>query len=380
MRKQPSKASDGEMTMKKSRNSASSRIPSDLDAITELSVAGYKSIKPEQKIEIRPLTILAGANSSGKSSMLQPVLLLKQTLEAPYDPGTLLLYGPNIKFTSVDQLLARIGKGESSDILEIGVKASRNRFLKLTLRKQHRQGFSIDQMQSPALLGDPGVWPGMSERELQELKLIQDMDSADDVAALRQENHKWQLQQRRCFLELALVIQTPDRVIASLTQPLTMGLDTLIAEVIHVPGVRGNPERAYPVAAVGGKYPGTFEKYTASVIAEWSKAKDEASLRGLDSDLVRLGLTGGVWPHSLNDTQIELQVSRLPHLPPRKPEDRVNIADVGFGVSQTLPVLVALRVAKPGQLVYLEQPETHLHPRAQTALADIVASAAERGV
>jgi predicted ATPase len=58
----------------------------------------------------------------------------------------------------------------------------------------------------------------------------------------------------------------------------------------------------------------------------------------------------------------------------------VSIADVGFGVSQTLPVLVALLVAKPGQLVYLEQPEIHLHPRAQFAMAQIVAGAAARGV
>ncbi|HBL12779.1 MAG TPA: hypothetical protein DD379_15530, partial [Cyanobacteria bacterium UBA11162] len=42
--------------------------------------------------------------------------------------------------------------------------------------------------------------------------------------------------------------------------------------------------------------------------------------------------------------------------------------------------LVALLVAEPGQLVYLEQPELHLHPRAQAALADILADAANRGV
>lgn len=58
----------------------------------------------------------------------------------------------------------------------------------------------------------------------------------------------------------------------------------------------------------------------------------------------------------------------------------VSIADVGFGVSQTLPLLVALFAAEPGQLVFIEQPEIHLHPRAQTALAQVLAAAAQCGV
>ena len=57
---------------------------------SQVTVAGYKSIYKEQSIEIKPLTILAGANSSGKSSIMQPLLLLKQTLEAGYDPGSLV--------------------------------------------------------------------------------------------------------------------------------------------------------------------------------------------------------------------------------------------------------------------------------------------------
>src|SRR5262249_40444485 len=89
-------------------------------AIAEIQVAGFKSIRDEQRIEIRPLTILAGANSSGKSSMMQPLLLLKQTLEVPYDPGPLQLNGPNVKFTSADQLLSRIGRGHSSDRFHVG--------------------------------------------------------------------------------------------------------------------------------------------------------------------------------------------------------------------------------------------------------------------
>jgi predicted ATPase len=77
----------------------------------------------------------------------------------------------------------------------------------------------------------------------------------------------------------------------------------------------------------------------------------------------------------INDVTIELHVAIGDDT--RRAD---NIADVGFGVSQVLPVLVALRTAELGRLVYIEEPEIHLHPRAQTKLADILADAAKRGV
>jgi predicted ATPase len=49
-------------------------------------------------------------------------------------------------------------------------------------------------------------------------------------------------------------------------------------------------------------------------------------------------------------------------------------------VSQALPVLVALIAAHPGQLVYIEPPELHLHPLAQSRMADVLVDAALRGV
>lgn len=82
--------------------------------------------------------------------------------------------------------------------------------------------------------------------------------------------------------------------------------------------------------------------------------------------------------HRVDATRIELLVGLLPTSPDEK--DLVNITDVGSGVSQVLPILVALLIAEEGQLVYLEEPEAHLHPRAQTALAEVIADAAKRGV
>src|SRR5262249_13334889 len=54
----------------------------------------------------------------------------------------------------------------------------------------------------------------------------------------------------------------------------------------------------------------------------------------------------------------------------------VLLTDVGFGVSQILPVLVLLAYVPSGSTVLLEQPEIHLHPAVQAGLADILLEAA----
>ena len=83
-------------------------------SITAITVEGYKSLSEEVTVELGPLTVLAGANSSGKSSVVQPLLLLKQTLEASYDPGPLRIDGPNVEFTAVDQFFSRTGRHKAS--------------------------------------------------------------------------------------------------------------------------------------------------------------------------------------------------------------------------------------------------------------------------
>jgi len=55
---------------------------------------------------------------------------------------------------------------------------------------------------------------------------------------------------------------------------------------------------------------------------------------------------------------------------------RATLSDVGFGISQVLPVLVLLYYVPKGSMLLLEQPELHLHPSAQSSLADAILAAA----
>jgi predicted ATPase len=352
------------------------------DGITRLVVGGFKSISEEQSVEIRPLTIFAGANSSGKSSAMQPLLLLKQTLEAPYDPGALLLNGPNVRFTLVDQMLSRVG-GPAVDGFHVGIEMGANGILTTYFGRGKSKRIDIEQMAHHSDKKNYRLHKGMPQKEIHAAiaSIRDDLDSKDFKVLdklLGMKDPQFILTRNRCFFALAIrSAKYPE--IAGPFDPLYESelLRQYISKIIHLPGLRGSPERTYPVTAVGREFPGTFEKYVASIIGQWQTDNNHSKLAQVNRDLARLGLAGGVRAEPIDDTQVELLVTRFSRS--NDTDDMVSIADVGLGISQTLPVIVALHVAEPGQLIYLEQPELHLHPRAQSAMAEVLADAALQG-
>jgi predicted ATPase len=54
--------------------------------------------------------------------------------------------------------------------------------------------------------------------------------------------------------------------------------------------------------------------------------------------------------------------------------------NVGFGLTYTLPILVAVLSSKPGALILLENPEAHLHPKGQALMGELFARAAAAGI
>ena len=349
--------------------------------INKIGVQGFKSIFDKQEIEIRPLTLLAGANSSGKSSIMQPLLLLKQTIEAPGDPGALLLDGPNVRFTQSEQLLSHISGSTSTNEFCIKMELSNENKLEVVFKREPGAGFDVASMSYMKGKEPLQIVPRMEHNEIVSILPPPWNDFYANVQKHEKEM-RWFVCRERCFLSFELRTSGPEpRRISFGPHGISPSLDFIphLQEMIHLPGLRGNPRRTYPKSPTGPHFPGTFQDYVASIISQWQATNDNR-LGQLATALENIGLTWKVKSEPIDDTQVELKVGRLVHSRRGGAHDLVSIADVGFGVSQSLPVVVALIAAKQGQLVYLEQPEIHLHPRAQRKLAHIIKNASQRGV
>lgn len=351
--------------------------------IQSIAIEGYKSLRSRKEISTPPLTVIAGVNSSGKSSIMQPLLLLKQTVDAAYDPGPLQLDGPNVSITSVDQILSR-GASAASRVTSFSVelcidgqrtKAKFSRDAAGNLRVAEYTSFFVSGQSEPVTLRE-----GMTDSTLRKIFTPALKKNEFPASILKRKETKLSVVRDRFNLHVGLSLHSGD---TAATLPLTLGgadLSSEVSRIIHLPALRGNPKRTYRTAAIEGRYPGTFDTYTAGIISYWQNNGRTEKLNQLKKDVEELGLTWKVEARQLDDTQVELLVGRLPHARQGGARDLVNIADVGFGVSQTLPVVVALLAADPGQTVYLEQPEIHLHPRAQLHFAQLVNRALNRGV
>lgn len=375
--------------------------------ITKIGVKGFKSIV-DDSIEIRPLTILAGANSSGKSSIMQPLLLLKQTLDSDIDRGVLRTNGLNVNLPAPSEWFTRI-ESNTVDTFELEIELHRTYILKNI--------YSID-IERLKIVSTTYSSPDYSNEDA--LIFSSALDDIELVNLLPQEFHQfrdamnvlvtskfeWTLGFDKCFLIPELVTRTQagiQRISGDVSYRGIFAdeLRRLASEVIHVPKIRLGSRSYEQIRATGPQFPGTFDIYVPNFVETRLMAKglfvgnslreenrpqdyispEEDYYLNRRSRLVEmlkdLNLTKTIGTRTTSDNKTEIIVgSKLVG----SQSIAFNIADVGFGVSQVLPVLVALLVAEPGQLVYIEQPELHLHPRAQHKLAEFIAEAANRGV
>ena len=143
----------------------------------------------------------------------------------------------------------------------------------------------------------------------------------------------WEVHRERGFLAFNMVTSaeknSQEIAFPSLNVSPNREFVKQIKGIIHLPGLRGNPSRTYQRSAVGPEYPGTFDEYIASIVANWKDTKD-SKLNELGAALEEMGLTWKVTAERIDDTQVELKVGRLPHSRRGGAYDLVSIADVGI--------------------------------------------------
>lgn len=353
---------------------------------TRISVTGFKSLATKTDVEIRPLTVLAGANSSGKSSLMQPLLLMKQTLECDFVPaGPFLLSGPYLQFTETRQFLSRAGalngsrqsfslefsfSGSTTGLAfsagpEGGLSIAETWGVDAAYKSEWRlsKKLTADELNAMLLkLGSVPQWTadaGLTDISVQDAGFYQSvLYSVPGSTGQKSMN----MQGRELYF-----------------MQENLELNALVLRMIYVRGLRGSGDRKELLAEITehGFFQGSFERYVPSLIERWKLPGLWPKKAELVEGLTLLDLASDINTEKLNESEIEVRVPRTLN---SASGDFVNIADVGLAVSTVLPVLVALIQAGPGQLVYIEQPELHLHPRAQWRLAQLLARAASRGV
>lgn len=364
-----------------------------LPLLNAITVSGFKSAREPVRVRLGNLTVLAGANSAGKSTIMQPLLMLKQTIEKDYDTAGLAIDGPLVRFTSVEQFLSRPAVGTNSRGFSVTYS---HMDVDTTFHYGRiRDGeFGLSHMSIRTAESTATWWPGKTISEAEAIlagfagpRRARTNTSQPTPPLIPHEGRNYRVGRsgpRLYALRLSRNSTGAERLDETALNPLMSfsAGELAIHEarlLIYLPGLRGNPERSYPAGAGVGPFRGNFNDYVASVIHRW-QATHDPRLYALQDNLKAVGLSWRVVSTRLDDTRVELLVGRLPHAVRGGRQDTVNIVDVGLGVSQTLPVLLALLMAGPGQIVFIEQPELHLHPRAQAALAGPLVEAAKRGV
>lgn len=173
---------------------------------------------------------------------------------------------------------------------------------------------------------------------------------------------------------------------APLIEHASTRLRQFLARDVHYLGpLRQDPQAVYlPGQSTSAGFLGTKGEYTASVLH--TLGSTVVGCPRQDGRLVPMSLSEAVsfWLRKLEVGEgLDTRSLGRPGIELSLRETRAakaqNLANVGVGISQLVPVVVRCLLAPPGSLVLLEQPELHLHPGLQQRLGDFLLAMARGG-
>jgi predicted ATPase len=360
--------------------------------LTRLRFKNFKAWKDSGDVRLAPLTVLFGANSAGKTSIPQLLLVLKQTAESS-DRQRALQLGDSRTLVDLGTYDDAVHNHDTSEPMDIEFDWTLGDTLEVN-DSQYRRSFSGTSLSFHVSIGaDKRHQPlvqslryALSNADTTTLDVTMkrretgskyDLES-EHYNLLRQQGRPWPLPEPVRFYGF------PDEATAhyqntAFLSDLVLELERMLKSIFYVGPLREYPRRLYlwsgetpdhvgergdraveAILAAGGRFfnwrPKQRTKPLAELVAERLRSMHLIS----DFQVKQLGA---------HRKEYEVLVRTSPKLP------EVKLTDVGFGVSQVLPVIVEALYVPRRSIVIFEQPEIHLHPRVQADLADLFVDA-----
>lgn len=371
----------------------------------KISINNFKSIGSLANYEMRPLTILSGTNSSGKSSFIQLLLLLKQTLEDDSAQRPLFLDG---KIYNVRNYLDIIKDKNKDNKLRIEFVFNKSELAKY----KHYPELSIYEVLDYDLQiqiefnlnGQQIIVSSFNVKIINEakpaiIKFENKLDSynIETNVAIFSENlygnqYKINKINYSAFIPTDYEIVNQEGIITKEVTKLE-GVKTILKDFFknlnYIGPLRYGPQDVYSangnsnsIGTNGENVAEIFCELSEKVISYYKIEENEDNIsyvKTQDTLLIavkywlceRFKLCNDIYSKREADSYVIYVVS-LSGI-------TSTIKHVGFGISQILPIIIeGLRIADNETLV-LEQPELHLHPKVQSNLTDFLISLVEQG-
>ena len=360
--------------------------------LTRLRFRNFKAWPDSGDIRLAPLTVLFGTNSAGKTSIPQLLLMMKQTAASP-DRQRVLQLGDSRSLVELGGYDDIVHRRDVTRQLEIQLDWT-------TAEALHVQNpvtgdrYSGDRVRFRVdILGDKRHQPVVQSLRYE---LAGDAGLALDIEMRRARGGRtFELQSERYPLvrhagrAAALPAPLrfygfPDEATAyfqntAFASDLVLALEKQLRGIYYVGPLRDSPSRLYVWSGESPEHVGSKgEKAIEAILAGQERmfavrpGEKKKSLPEIVAGRLRaMGLIRDfrVSPLGKGRKEYEVLVKTGPQMPD------VKLTDVGFGVSQVLPVVLECFYVPPRSVVIFEQPEIHLHPRVQAELADLFVDA-----